>query len=161
MISFTREYEELGRYRPEWQSPGEIIRQIAITQNRPGVDLAIDLAGIEIYADQLLEKVVFNLFDNSFRHGGKVTRIRVSAQQADATLVIIWQDNGVGIPGEDKEMIFMRGYGKNTGLGLFLVREILGLTGITIRESGDPGKGARFEIMVPQAAYRIAGAMKI
>ena len=68
------------------------------------------------------------------------------------------EDDGTGIPAEEKEKIFERGYGKNTGLGLFLTREILGITGITIRETGIPGKGARFEIAVPTAAYRLKSA---
>jgi signal transduction histidine kinase len=48
------------------------------------------------------------------------------------------------------ERIFEQGFGKNTGLGLFLSREILAITGITITENGVPGKGARFEITVPR-----------
>ena len=52
------------------------------------------------------------------------------------------------------ERIFERGYGKNTGLGVFLSREILSITGITITENGVPGKGARFEITVPKGMYR-------
>jgi hypothetical protein len=45
--------------------------------------------------------------------------------------------------------------GKNTGYGLFLTVEILQITGLSITETGTPGTGARFEIMVPQGAYRI------
>lgn len=56
------------------------------------------------------------------------------------------------------ERIFEQGFGKNTGLGLFLSREILAITGITITENGTPGKGARFEITVPKGAYRFTGA---
>jgi signal transduction histidine kinase len=69
-------------------------------------------------------------------------------------LELIIEDNGVGIPPEEKHMIFDRGYGKNTGLGLFLVREVLSITGMTIKETGEPGKGARFEIEVPTGGYR-------
>jgi signal transduction histidine kinase len=69
--------------------------------------------------------------------------------------VIIYEDDGEGIPAGDKEHIFRRGFGKHTGLGLFLSREILAITGITIRESGEPGKGVRFEILVPGDMYRI------
>jgi hypothetical protein len=34
-----------------------------------------------------------------------------------------------------------------------LIREILALTGIEIRETGEPGSGARFEIVVPEGLY--------
>ncbi|MCX6690353.1 MAG: sensor histidine kinase, partial [Methanoregula sp.] len=57
----------------------------------------------------------------------------------------------------DKKKLFTRGFGKHTGLGLFLSREILAITGITITENGVPGKGARFEITVPKGAWRMAG----
>jgi signal transduction histidine kinase len=40
-------------------------------------------------------------------------------------------------------------------MGLFLACEILDITGITIRETGDPGKGARFEIKIPKGIWRI------
>jgi K+-sensing histidine kinase KdpD len=39
---------------------------------------------------------------------------------------------------------------KHTGFGLYLMREILDITGITITETGEPGKGARFEMVVPK-----------
>jgi len=42
-----------------------------------------------------------------------------------------------------------------SGLGLFLVREILGIMEITIRETGEPGKGARFEITAPKGMWRM------
>ena len=51
-------------------------------------------------------------------------------------------------------MIFDRNFGKHTGLGLFLAREILGITGITIKETGEPDRGVQFEISVPPGAYR-------
>ena len=53
----------------------------------------------------------------------------------------------------EKEKIFDRGFGKNTGLGLTLSREILGITGITIKETGEHGIGARFEITVPKGMF--------
>ena len=56
----------------------------------------------------------------------------------------------------EKEKIFERGFGKNTGVGLFLVREIPDITGITIHETGEPGKGARFEMTVPKGAWWIS-----
>ena len=67
---------------------------------------------------------------------------------------IIWEDNGVGVPIDQKQRIFNRGFGSHTGLGLFLVKEVLSITGATIRETGEPGKGARFEIAVPEGKAR-------
>ena len=64
----------------------------------------------------------------------------------------------MGITDEDKKRLFTRGFRKNTGLGLFLSREILAITGITITENGTTGKGARFEIAVPKGARRFASA---
>ncbi|MDD1694555.1 MAG: ATP-binding protein, partial [Methanoregula sp.] len=61
---------------------------------------------------------------------------------------------GAGIAVEDKKRLFERGFGHHTGLGLFLSREILAITGITITENGEPGKGARFEILVPDGTWR-------
>jgi signal transduction histidine kinase len=69
--------------------------------------------------------------------------------------MIIYTDDGVGVAAEDKERIFQRGFGKHTGLGMFLSREILGITGITIKETGEAEKGVRFEITVPKEDYRI------
>ncbi len=107
-------------------------------------------AGFEVFADPLIVKVGYNLVDNAMRHGGKITTIRFSVEDRSAGQVIVCEDDGVGVPAEEKEQIFARGYGKHTGLGLFLSREILSITGITITETGGPGKGARFEMTVPK-----------
>jgi signal transduction histidine kinase len=77
-----------------------------------------------------------------------------SSRESEAGLVLTYHDNGVGISADDKKKLFQKGFGKHTGLGLFLSREILAITGITITENGEPGKGVRFEITVPHGAYR-------
>jgi len=122
----------------------------------PGtVVLKNELGNLEIYADLMLEKVFHNLLDNSLRHGGTVTEITVKTRMDPDGLIIILEDNGTGIPYEDKEKIFECGVGNHTGLGLFLAREILGITGIMIKETGEAGKGARFEILLPKGVFRI------
>ncbi len=150
-IEFTRIYQTIGSHEPQWFSLESIL---ALTYVPVTISLQTDLQGYSIYADPMLEKVFFNLLDNSVRHGERVTAIRITARIFGSDLVIVWEDNGIGIPEEDKERIFERGYGKNSGLGLFLVREVLSLTGITISETGTPGTGARFEITVPKGTYR-------
>jgi PAS domain S-box-containing protein len=150
-IEFTRIYEDIGSREPQWQ---DVAAVLALQPVPAGITLTTDLLPSEIFADPMLGKVFFNLLDNAARHGCSVRTIRVSAQEEPDRYVIMLEDNGSGIVDTDKEKIFERGFGKNTGLGLFLVREILAITGITIRETGTAGTGARFEIAVPRGAFR-------
>jgi PAS domain S-box-containing protein len=153
-IAFTKTYENLGTQEPQWIVLDTILPRTHLPAT---ILLYADLPGISIHADPMLEKVFFNLLDNSIRHGERVTEIRVSSHEDAQSLVIVWEDNGVGIALDEKEHVFERGFGKNTGLGMFLVREILSLTGIAIKETGVPEKGARFEIRVPKGAFRVTG----
>jgi PAS domain S-box-containing protein len=153
-IEFTREYEALGVMTPVWTRLADTIHS-AVAQ-LPSTTIIFDVPDerLELFADPLLVKVFYNLFDNSRQHGGGVTRIRVFSQATGTGLVITVTDNGIGISPEDKLHLFERGFGKNTGLGLFLSREILSITGISIQETGAPGEGARFEIAVPEGGFR-------
>ena len=150
-IEFTKVYQDLGTHEPQWQEPDKHRRHLQIPDT---VRVNADVQAIEIYADPMLEKVFFNILDNSIRHGERVTEIRVTSQQSESELAIVVEDNGIGILPEDKENIFQRGFGKNTGLGLFLIREILSITGISIRETGKYEEGARFEILIPPGKWR-------
>jgi len=67
---------------------------------------------------------------------------------------VVYSDDGVGIEPDDKNRIFNQGYGKNTGMGLFLCREILALTDISIDETGIPGEGVRFLMRVKYGFYK-------
>ncbi|MEI6840735.1 MAG: PAS domain S-box protein [Methanomicrobiales archaeon] len=158
MIRFMKEYEAIGITTPVWQRVRALI-ETAVKDAPPGsimVNNDLPVSG-EVFADPLIAKVFYNLMDNAFRYGGKITNIRFYALESDGNHVIVCEDDGDGVPANEKEKIFERGFGKNTGLGLALSREILDITGITIRETGEPGKGARFEITVPGTAYRSTG----
>jgi len=126
-------------------------------RSSPHITLEADSAGVEVYADQVLQNVFDNFIDNMVRHGQKVTTVRVFTRESFGELIIVWEDDGIGISADDKEKIFELSYGKHTGQGLFLNREILSITRITISETGVLGKGGRFEIVVPKGAYRSEG----
>ena len=115
-------------------------------------------AGLEVCADPLIEKVFSNLIENAVRYGNKsITTIRFSYECKTDKCIIVCEDDGTGVPADEKEKIFTYGFGKNSGLGLFLSREILNITGITIKETGEHHKGARFEITCPPATIRSSG----
>ena len=155
-IEFTKNYEDIGVSAPRWQNIGILVKALQpITTGIPiGVSPALD--GMEVLADPLLEKVFVQLISNSIRHGERVKQISLSTMQYGmGDIAIVYEDDGVGVHEIDKARIFEKGFGKHTGLGLFLASEILSITGITIKESGIYGKGARFEIIVPKGKYRI------
>ena len=102
----------------------------------------------------MIGKVFYNLVENSARHGRDLTRIRVSCVQRADELILVYEDDGGGIPSSSREFVFDQGFGENTGLGLFLIREILAITGMRISETGEGGTGVRFEIRVPAGRFR-------
>ena len=153
-ISFTQHYQDLGMQKPLWQDLSLTI--MIVCQNNGFSQVSIDekMAGIEVFADPLLKTVFYHLFENSVMHGGKMTWIKVYGKVTPERFTLIVEDDGNGICLNDKKSIFRKGYGQHTGLGLYLVREVLSITGLTIEETGEPGKGARFEIQVPAGIYR-------
>jgi len=160
-ITFTKHYQDIGVQAPQWQNVHDTIATAATMLDLSSVDIQIPFSNIEIYADPLLGKVFYNLLENAVRHGHNTSVVQFSFHDNGDTLTIVSEDNGGGIDKETKKHLFKRGYGKNTGFGLFLIREILSITGITIDENGEPGRSARFEITVPNGAYRIVTNQKI
>lgn len=156
-ITFTRDYQDIGVNSPAWQNAGTCIARASQAVGFAVVEKDPVLDRLEIFADPLFEKVIYTLMDNSQRHGMHVTKINLSSTITGDGLVMVYEDDGVGISPKDKEHLFEPGYGRHTGWGLFLSREILGITGIAIRETGEAGKGVRFEIAVPKNGYRFAG----
>jgi len=154
--AFFKDYDESGTKEPVWQDVSVSVQAAAERLHTTRLLVKSDVSGLEIFADPLLEKVFSHLLDNTLRHGGHATEVRVTRNMSNSSLILVYEDNGVGIPFGDKETIFERGVGALTGLGLFFVREVLGLTGIAIRECGEPGTGARFEILIPDGKYRLA-----
>jgi len=157
-VSFTKDFQDLGAAAPVWQKVNESIQKAVAGLPVRNIRVETDPADPEVYADPLFEKVFYNVLDNALRYGGdRMTTFQVSSRTDDRRLLICCEDDGVGILSADKKRLFTRGFGKNTGLGLFLSREILAITGITIIENGEPGKGARFEITVPAGMWKKKG----
>lgn len=155
MLDFSRDYQDMGKKEPAWQDVFTLVVTARSLFDRKGITIGSQVQGLCVYADPLFPKVIYNLIDNAFRHGGHVTEVNFSYVEGASGATLLCEDNGVGIAEEDKSRIFDRNFGKNTGLGLFLTREILGTTGLSITENGTPGAGARFAIFFPSGQYRI------
>lgn len=155
-LQFAGSYQRAGTKAPEWTRVRlEFLGAVSSIDMGP-VQVSESLGNLEILADLMFEKVFPNLLLNSRRHGVKVTRVTVGYRQAGDDLIVTYSDDGVGIPADEKARIFEKAYGRDSGLGLFLVQEVLAMTGIDIREVGEPGSGASFEIVVPAGKYRFS-----
>ncbi|NMB78113.1 MAG: transporter substrate-binding domain-containing protein [Methanomicrobiales archaeon] len=154
-LKFAEYYQNLGLNPPRWQPVGQAFLFGISHMDLSRLTRHLDVDGLEIYADPLLETVFFTLADNVLRHGRTATEIRLFSEKTGSGIRIVFEDNGAGIAMEEKELIFARAPATKKGMSLFLAREILEITGITIKETGEPGKGARFEMLVPDGAWRI------
>jgi PAS domain S-box-containing protein len=157
MVDFTKEYENIGVKEPIWHDIRTLVDKSSKETDFGKIEVINDIpAGTEIFADPMFFKVIQNLMNNSIRHGDKVTKVRLSTEEKGDVGTIVFEDDGMGIPAELKKKLFVEGSGKDHGHGLFLSKEILSITGITIIEEGEPGKGAKFVITPPQDGIRAA-----
>jgi len=154
-IELTRDYQDLGREPPAWQYVQGLIRKEAESLDLKGISLRPWVERLEVYADGMLGKVFHNLLDDSVQHGRTVSEIVITYRRTDNGLDLYYEDDGIGIPDASKKAIFEHRSDRPSGFGLFLSREILGITGMQIEECGEYGKGARFVIHIPAERYRI------
>ena len=119
LIEFTREYQELGVKKPTWLQIGDVMKRRSVQSVLSGIDLTMQGIIAEIYVDPMLEKVMYNLVENSRRHGERVSAICLSSEQAGEDLIIAYSDKGAGVPIEEKELIFKIGAWKKYRYGSF------------------------------------------
>ena len=116
------------------------------------VKVTNECQGLIVTADSLLRQVLYNLVDNSLKHGEKVTKIRLHCKKDDNGVKLIYEDNGVGIPKRHKTILFSKGLksNKGSGLGLKFIKKIMEVYGWNITEKGQPNKGAKFVLEIPR-----------
>jgi PAS domain S-box-containing protein len=154
LIQFTKDYEQLGLNTPVWQEIEKISKMAAVDLLPASINLIVNTGQYEVFADPMFMLVLYNLFENANRHGVHATEIAMNFIEEGNKGRLIIEDNGIGVPLALKEKIFEKGFGSNTGFGLYLSREILPITGLSIVETGIEGKGARFEINLPPGTWR-------
>ncbi|HEY4607342.1 MAG TPA: HAMP domain-containing sensor histidine kinase [Acidimicrobiia bacterium] len=132
--------------------------QAARAEGKVTVDSS-GVSGAQVMGDaHQLARAIRNLADNAVRHASQVVRLGLSESGEQVVLVI--EDDGPGIPEEERERVFERftrldqartpGQG-GTGLGLAIARDIVERHGGTITvESGDD-RGAKFVVTLPRS----------
>ncbi|MFW6117290.1 MAG: PAS domain-containing protein, partial [Thermoproteota archaeon] len=153
ILDFAKAYEQLGTQELEPMDVGQVVEDATQQfSNLKGIEVVNECWGLKVRADQTLSHIFYNLIHNSLQHGGEeVSRVRVYCQETGENQVkVVYEDDGEGIPVEEKEKVFQEGYGAGTGYGLYLIREMCKVYGWTIKECGQQGEGARFTITIPQ-----------
>ena len=157
LVSFTREYQDIGTHLPMWTNLYESFHSAGSTFDAAGVQITTEPGSpvLELFTDPLLTKVFHHLINYSLSHGKTVSEISLLWRLENGGAIIVYEDNGCGIPETVRPTIFQYGKGKKNGEGLFLVHEILAIYGFNITERGTMGKGVRFEIVVPAGSFRV------
>jgi len=156
-LDALNDFSDVGTEPPAWIGVQDEILATAGRLHFGGVELHPWTERLEVFADPHLPVVFYNLFENALKFKREVTRLVVTYHIREDRCHIVVEDDGPGIDKSDKEGLFSRGFEEGYGYGLFLSHEILSITGIGIKEAGLPGKGARFELIVPSEGFRIDG----
>ena len=156
-LFLTESYKNLGISPPAWLGVQQILESENPALVSDSVSVRIWTERLEIYADPLFKDVLIHIAGNAIGHGIKIKNLVVTYHETGVGLDLILEDDGIGIPADKKQRIFEYDAGGHSGIGLFICRQILGVTGMTITETGTEGTGARFVIHVPSRGYRIEG----
>jgi signal transduction histidine kinase len=136
----------------------ELVLDDTVQQRRVPVDTSRVSAGRVHGRREQLQRVVRNLLDNAARHAS--TTVAVGLQSTDDVVELTIDDDGPGIPVEDREKVFERftrlddGRARDAGglgLGLSMVRAITEQHGGTVVIGDAPLGGARLQVRLPAA----------
>ncbi|WP_460610523.1 sensor histidine kinase [Hymenobacter terrigena] len=125
---------------------------------KPGQHIELSTDGPEtVWLDaSLLRKVLVNLLSNALKYSAENTTVRLSATGRPGRLMLLVQDEGVGISADDQEHLFQRFYrARNatntpgTGLGLYIITKYLELMGGSISLQSELNVGTTVTITLP------------
>lgn len=154
IFDFTAVYEKIGaQVQTEIDVKRSFNEAVALFPNMSAIQVINDSQGLIVIADTLLRQIFYNLVDNSLKHGKVVTQIRLHFVREQNQIKLYYEDNGIGVPIENKQKIFVEHFTTNggTGLGLSTIRKIMEVYNWKIEETGLPDQGVRFEIIIPVA----------
>jgi signal transduction histidine kinase len=154
IFDFAKAYEMLGAEELSYIDVGKAFDEaMSFFSGSASVKAVNECHGLTVLADSLLRQLFYNLIDNSLKYGQKTTGIRVHCEvTGQDCLRLVYEDDGVGIPAAEKPKLFKEGYstGGGTGYGLYLIGKMMEVYGWTIDETGTPGKGAQFTMIIPK-----------
>ncbi len=108
------------------------------------------------FDEKILELILTNLVNNAIKYSSENSTIRIKAKEEKHVLVLIVQDEGIGIPKEEQKYIFNRYFraenallNQGTGIGLNIVKTHLENLGCTITFNSEQNIGTTFTVTIP------------
>ena len=153
IFDFAKTYEQLGVEELSEINVEKVVDEAIAMFSLLPFKVINNCKGLTVLADSFLRQLIYNLIDNTSKYGKTTTTVKLYYEKADdGNLLLIYEDDGVGISWKNKPQLFKQGFstGGSTGFGLFLSKKMMEVYGWTIQETGDPGKGARFVITIPE-----------
>jgi len=150
-VNVSRFYLDIVPRELRWQEVAAVLAPLKVPDH---IRLEAVLPLPVVFADTKLPVVFSSLISYTGKYSGGVSLIRISARETPDGCVIRVEDNGTGIPEEEKKRIFCHSYSDHRDFDIGITAEILSETHIGIQETGTPGKGIRFEMRVPKGWYR-------
>ena len=131
----------------------ESVQHFVEEADKKGIDLGFDLSPVDIIGDSfLLRDLIDNLVDNAIRYTPPQGRVTVSCGAVDGAGLLKVEDDGPGVPADERELVFSRFYRlshntRGSGLGLAIVRDIAADHGAQISlDAGPDGRGTVFSV---------------
>jgi len=158
----TRRYNR--KPEPAGQLAEEAVTTFARLREGEGqpVELVAGDAPIILVDREVTVQALLNLLSNAAKYGGNGQPVEVSvARRADGQVAMSMRDRAPGIPRSEHERIFREFYRapaaytagvEGTGLGLALVKRHVEAQGGAIELDSEPGRGATFTLVFPDAA---------
>ncbi len=152
IFEFAKMYEQLGVEELKYVNVENMLNDATALFSDLNIKVINNCHGLSLLADSFLRQLFYNFIDNTTKYGKKTTSARVYYEKGNQSeLQLVYEDDGVGISAEDKSQLFKEGFstGGSTGYGLFLSRKMIEVYGWQIKETVEPGKGAKFVISIP------------
>ena len=152
ILEFEKNYVQVGSEELKTVDVEQYLSEASLLfSNLKGAKLVNECQGLTVLADSMLRQLFYNLIDNTLKYGEKISRIRVHYKEDGNHLKLFYEDDGVGIPDDEKSNLFREGYGKGTGFGLYLIKRICEAYGWAIQETGKQGQGVQFTMNIPKS----------
>ncbi|ACL17712.1 sensor histidine kinase [Methanosphaerula palustris] len=154
LLQYTMDYQKIGSLPRRWMSVEDAVHQ---AWSRIGVTLLridLDLDHLELFCDPTLDRMFSLLIEYTLKNQSTNPEVRITCTEVPDGLCLTYEDNSAGLSGSRKRDLFTREIVRAQDFCITFVHDILESSGMSIRETGEPGRGTRFEITVPQGLFR-------